>query len=237
MSPNQLRHFARTFRCVPLNETNPEKHGFDRSREARLSRTAMPTFRGSVTHRPTIIWKMLSWNIDVTRKMLWTSWQWLLHFCNHSSVWKSPTPCISVKLIRKMSPSTEVECKIVFMEHNAKNTCTIVISGKEQNLNKRMLKFGISIIFQYFVYIWAKINTFSRSWEPISQSNTPLILSIPASAQFNTFNTAREPWLTRLLRMRRCPSHKTHDSKTNIWMHPFPHVDAAAVSTKREVTA
>jgi len=50
-----------------------------------------------------------------------------------------------------------------------------VISDEEQNMNKQMSKCGISILFQYFLYILAKFNT-SRSGIPISQ--------------FNTFNTA-----------------------------------------------
>ena len=49
------------------------------------------------------------------------------------------------------------------MEHNAKNICKTVISGKELNLNKQMVQFRISILFQYFMYVLAKFNTFSRS--------------------------------------------------------------------------
>jgi len=33
------------------------------------------------------------------------------------------------------------------MEHNAKNMCLIVISGKKQNLNEQMAEFRISILF------------------------------------------------------------------------------------------
>jgi len=55
------------------------------------------------------------------------------------------------------------------------------LATKEQNLNKQPAEFGISILFQYFMYILAKFNTFSRSWKPI--------------LQFNTFNTSSEPWL------------------------------------------
>ena len=62
--------------------------------------------------------------------------------------------------------------KILFMEDNAKKICKTVISGKEQNLNKQMAEFGISILFQYFMYILDKFNTFSRSWKPIAQFNT-----------------------------------------------------------------
>jgi len=62
--------------------------------------------------------------------------------------------------------------KILFIEHNARDICKTVISGKAQNLNKQMAQFVISILFQYFIYILAKFNTFSRSWKPISQSNT-----------------------------------------------------------------
>jgi len=49
------------------------------------------------------------------------------------------------------------------MEHNAKNICRTVISGKEQNLKEQLLEFGIPILFQYFMYILTKFNTFSRS--------------------------------------------------------------------------
>ena len=49
------------------------------------------------------------------------------------------------------------------MEHNAKNICTTVITGIEQNLNKHMAELGISIPFQYFMYILVKFDTFSRS--------------------------------------------------------------------------
>jgi len=53
--------------------------------------------------------------------------------------------------------------QIIFMEQNAKNICKTVVSGKEQNFNKRMVEFVISILFQYSIYISAKFNTFSRS--------------------------------------------------------------------------
>jgi len=36
-----------------------------------------------------------------------------------------------------------------------KNVCGTVTSGEEQNLNKRMVEFRISILFQYFMYILA----------------------------------------------------------------------------------
>jgi len=49
------------------------------------------------------------------------------------------------------------------MEHNAKNICKTIISGEEQNLNKQMVEFRISILFQYFVYILARFNTISKS--------------------------------------------------------------------------
>ena len=49
------------------------------------------------------------------------------------------------------------------MQHNAKRIGKTVISAKEQNLNNQMPKFGISILFQCFMYILAKLNTFSRS--------------------------------------------------------------------------
>jgi len=50
--------------------------------------------------------------------------------------------------------------KILFMEHNAKNICKTVISGKEQNLNKQIAEFEISILFQHFLYIFAKFQYF-----------------------------------------------------------------------------
>jgi len=49
---------------------------------------------------------------------------------------------------------------------------------------KQMAVFRISIHFQYFTYIFAKFNTFSRSSKPISQ--------------FNTFKTAWEPCLPHI---------------------------------------
>jgi len=57
------------------------------------------------------------------------------------------------------------------MEHNAK-ICKIIINGKEQNLNKCVAGFEISIVFQYFLCTLAKLNTFSRSWKWISQFYT-----------------------------------------------------------------
>jgi len=48
------------------------------------------------------------------------------------------------------------------MEHYAENIRRTVISGKEQHLNKQMAEFGISILFQYYMYILPKFNTFSR---------------------------------------------------------------------------
>jgi len=47
------------------------------------------------------------------------------------------------------------------MEHNAYKICKTVISGKEQN--QLTAEFGIYMLFQYFVYVLAKFNTFSRS--------------------------------------------------------------------------
>ena len=64
--------------------------------------------------------------------------------------------------------------QILFMEYNAKNKTAI--SGKEQNLNKRMAESAISLLFQYFIYILHKFNTFSRFWISISEFNT---FSIP----------------------------------------------------------
>ena len=80
------------------------------------------------------------------------------------------------------------------MEHNAKNICKTVISGVEQNLNKHMDEFGISILFQYFLNILAEFNAFSRSWKPI--------------LQFNTFNTAWEPWPELCQRKRSANVHR-----------------------------
>jgi len=57
-----------------------------------------------------------------------------------------------------------------------RNICKTVISATEQNLNKQMAKFGISILFQKFMCTLAKFSTFSRFWKPISQFNTFLIL-------------------------------------------------------------
>jgi len=62
--------------------------------------------------------------------------------------------------------------KIWFMEHNAKTICKTVISGKEWKVIKGMAKFGISMLFQYFMHILDKFNSFSRSWKPTSQLNT-----------------------------------------------------------------
>jgi len=36
-----------------------------------------------------------------------------------------------------------------------KNICRTVISGEEQNLNKEMVEFRNSILFQYFICIFA----------------------------------------------------------------------------------
>jgi len=52
-----------------------------------------------------------------------------------------------------------------------------------------MAEFRISILFQYFMYILAEFNTFSRSWKPISQFNTFPILSIPREDPDNIFPT------------------------------------------------
>jgi len=52
--------------------------------------------------------------------------------------------------------------KVLLMEHNAKNICKTFISGKEQNFNKQVTEFGISMLFQYVMCILAKFNTFSR---------------------------------------------------------------------------
>jgi len=39
------------------------------------------------------------------------------------------------------------------LEHNAKNTCRTVISGKEQNLNIQMAEITISKFSNYLMYI------------------------------------------------------------------------------------
>jgi len=49
------------------------------------------------------------------------------------------------------------------MEHDAQNIYRTITNGEEQTLNKEMIDFGISIIFQYFMYILAKFNTFTMS--------------------------------------------------------------------------
>jgi len=49
------------------------------------------------------------------------------------------------------------------VEYNAKNICKTDIIGKEQNFNKQIAEFGISTLFQYFMYISAKFSTFSMS--------------------------------------------------------------------------
>jgi len=39
------------------------------------------------------------------------------------------------------------------MDHTMqKNICKTIISGKEQNFNKQMAGFGVSVLFQYFQY-------------------------------------------------------------------------------------
>jgi len=50
--------------------------------------------------------------------------------------------------------------KILFKEHNEKNICKVVISSEEQILKKQMAEFGISKLFQYFMNILDKVNTF-----------------------------------------------------------------------------
>jgi len=87
------------------------------------------------------------------------------------------------------------------MEYNAENICRTVISSEEQNLNKQLAEFRISILFQYFMNTLATFNTFSRSWKPIQYF-------------FNTFNTAwepcrRNPWQPlAVLRFRGTPVEK-----------------------------
>jgi len=65
------------------------------------------------------------------------------------------------------------------MEHTGKNICKSVISSEKQNLNKLMAEFRISILFQYFMYILTKFNTFLQGLKLISKHNT--------------FNTTWEP--------------------------------------------
>jgi len=57
-----------------------------------------------------------------------------------------------------------------------KTSAELSSAEKEQHFNIEMVEFRISILFQYFMYILAKLNTFSRSWKPIPQFNT---FSIP----------------------------------------------------------
>jgi len=73
------------------------------------------------------------------------------------------------------------------MVHNAKSICKTL---KEKKLNKQTDEFGISILFQYFMYILAKFNTFSRSWKLISPFNT---FSIPRG---NPAYSAKEVWMS-----------------------------------------
>jgi len=65
------------------------------------------------------------------------------------------------------------------MVHNAKSMFRTVISGKEQKLNKQIVKFKIFLLFQYLMYILVKFKSFPRSWKPVSQFTTFSILAIP----------------------------------------------------------
>ena len=78
-----------------------------------------------------------------------------------------------------------------------KNICRTVISSKEQNLNKQMAEFRISILFQYSMYILAKFNIFSWSWKLISKLNTfntawELCDTFTTAAYWNTFARCRQ---------------------------------------------
>ena len=78
-----------------------------------------------------------------------------------------------------------------------KNICITVISSKEQNLNKQMAEFRISILFQYSMYILAKFNIFSWSWKLISKLNTfntawELCDTFTTAAYWNTFARCRQ---------------------------------------------
>jgi len=44
-----------------------------------------------------------------------------------------------------------------------KTSAELSSAEKEQHFNIEMVEFRISILFQYFMYILAKLNTFSRS--------------------------------------------------------------------------
>jgi len=68
------------------------------------------------------------------------------------------------------------------MEHNAKNICRTVTSGKEQNLDKQMDKLGIC--FQHFIY--------SIFW-PNSTHIQDLENRFYNSILYESFNTAWDP--------------------------------------------
>jgi len=123
--------------------------------------------------------------------MLMKYWIWWYKWFGTSN-WISPLTIASVLIhFQKTFPyffNTKLKTSVPsfgsFLENfthgtQCKNICRTVISGKVKNLNKQMVELRISILFQYFMHILAKFNTFSRSWKPISQCNTFLILSIP----------------------------------------------------------
>jgi len=68
-------------------------------------------------------------------------------------------------------------------------------SCNEQNLNKQTATFRISILFQYFVHILAKFNTFSRSWKLISKFNTFSTLSIPHGNPVQVWDRNSTEWV------------------------------------------
>jgi len=61
------------------------------------------------------------------------------------------------------------------MKHNAKNICKTFISSKEQNLNKTMAEFVISIVFQSLCTFWPNSILFQGLQNRFYNS----ILSIP----------------------------------------------------------
>jgi len=93
------------------------------------------------------------------------------------------------------------------MEHNAKNICRTIISSKEQNLNEQMVEFRISILFQYFMNILAKFNTFQGLENQFHNSIFFQYLAVLK------FNSAWEPLLQLNLYLFTClrkPKLQTH---------------------------
>jgi len=118
------------------------------------------------------------------------------------------------------------------MEHNAKKLC---ISGKEQNLNKQMTEFGISILFEYFMYILAKCHTFSRSCKPILQFNT---FPIPRGKPEKRWNLLPERGIQVFRKMSSSLCHTlsllcTDQSRLFLYDPPSPEEGFPTVQTKR----